>query len=135
MRLSDVALCFDLMGPEPPVFADDPGPEAFASDLCSRTDEDRDTALRRDAGSIGHADVRVDHLLVAAVELADGIRRKKGIALKEQHAEIENADSDKRREAPSAITRTARIEDVLSKNIPRTLPQQKIKGQAFSGDL
>ncbi len=119
------------MGLEPPTFEDDRGPEAFASDVCFRTDEDRDDAFQGYAGSIGRAEVMVDYLLDAAVELADVISRYKKVALKVRRAEIEAADlsdPDKRREELDAITRIARIEEVLDKNVRRTLPQWKVKG-------
>lgn len=131
MSLSDVELMFDLMGLEPPVFEDDRGPEAFAADGCFRTDEDRDDAFRGYAGSIGRAEVMVSHLLDAAIELASVINRYKKQALKARRAEIEAADlsdPDTRREALDAITRIARIEEALDKNVRRTLPQWQAKG-------
>jgi len=131
MSLSDVELMFDLMGLEPPTFADDRGPEAFASDGCFRTDEDRDDAFQGYAGSIGRAEVMVGHLMDAAVELADVINRYKKQALKKRRAEIEAADlsdPNKRREALETATRIARIEEALNKNVRRTLPQWMVKG-------
>jgi len=43
---SNIDLLFDLMGLEPPMFEDDRGPEAFASDVCFSTDEDREDTFR-----------------------------------------------------------------------------------------
>ncbi|KIN71150.1 hypothetical protein [Sulfitobacter guttiformis] len=131
MSLSDVELMFDLMGLEPPVFEDDRGPTAFASDVCFLTDEDRDEAYQGYAGSIGRAEVMVDHLMDAAIELAGVIKHYKKHALKKKRAEIEAADlsdPDKRREALHTITRIARIEEALDKNVRRTLPQWMVKG-------
>ena len=128
---TSVTLSFELMGMEAPVFEDDRGPEAFATDLCFATDEDRDDSFRGYAGSIGRAEVMVDCLLDAAIELAGVIRSYKKKALLIRRNEIENADlsdPNKRREALDANTRISRIEEVLDKNVRRTLPQWKVKG-------
>lgn len=128
---SSIDLLFDLMGLEPPTFEDDRGPDAFAADDCFSTDEDRNDTFRGYAGSIGRAELMVDFLQDAAIELASEINRYKKRALKARRAEIEAADlsdPEKRREALDAITRISRIEEVLDKNVRRTLTQWKVKG-------
>lgn len=128
---NSVTLSFELMGMEAPLFEDDRGPEAFAPDFCFSTDEDRNDAFRGYAGSVGRAEVMVDSLLDAAIELAGVIQSYKRKALLASRNEIEIADlSDpiKRREALDANTRISRIEEVLDKNVRRTLPQWKVKG-------
>ncbi len=128
---SSVTLSFELMGIDAPVFEDDRGPEDFAMEFCFATDEDRDETFAGYSGSIGRAELMVDFLLDAAIELAGVIRNYKKRAISAQRKEIEEADlsdPDDRRKAMETIARLARIEDVLDKNVRRTLPQWIAKG-------
>jgi hypothetical protein len=128
---SNVTLPFDLIGMEPPAFEDGRDPGEFAAVACFRTDADRDDAFQGYIGSIGRAEVMVGCLLDAAVELAGIIQTYKKKAIAVRRNEIEGADlsdPDIRREALEEITRLARIEEILSKNVRRTLPQWEVKG-------
>jgi hypothetical protein len=128
---SNVTLPFDLIGMEPPTFDDDRGPSEFAAAECFSSDEDQEEAFAGSIGSIGRAEVMVDCLMDAAIELASLIQSYKRNAIAARRREIEAADlsdPDTRREALETITRLSRIEDVLNSNVRRTLPQWKVKG-------
>jgi hypothetical protein len=128
---SNVTLSFDLMGIEAPSFEDDRGPAEFPVEGCFGTDEERDDAFEGLSGSIGRAEVMVDLLMEAAIEMAKVIQTYKRKAIAEQRRKIEVAnlsDPEIRRQAMETIARLARIEDALDKNVRRTIPQWKVKG-------
>lgn len=127
---SSVELCFDLLGIDPPVFDDDRGPEDFASDACFSTDEDRVEAFQSSENSIGRAEVMVDMLLDAAMELSHIINRYKQDELRKRRDELEKSDlsePNRRGEALEAAAQIAKLQDELQKNVRRTFPVWRVK--------
>jgi hypothetical protein len=127
---SSVTLCFDLMGIEPPQLLDDRGPAEFADDACFSTDEDRDEAFQSSEKSIGRAEVMVDLLFDAGMELALIINNFKKAELQRRRAELEEVDMsnpDKRNEALETAANTAKLLEELQKNVRRTIPQWRVK--------
>jgi len=127
---SSVELCFDLMGLDPPIFEDDRGPEDVASDDCFSTDEDRVEAFKSSANSIGRAEVMVDLLLDAAVELSDIINKFKSAELQRRRDELAQSDMsnpDERSNALESSAQLAKLQDELKKNVRRTFPTWRVK--------
>lgn len=125
-----VELCFELLGIDPPVFEDDRGPESFASDACFSTDEDRVEAFQSSENSIGRAEVMVDMLLDAAMELSNILNRFKQDELRKRREELEASDLSKpgrRGEALEAAAEIAKLQDELRKNVRRTFPVWRVK--------
>jgi len=127
---SSVTLCFDLMGIDPPEFLDDRGPAEFADDACFSTDKDRDEAFQSSEKSIGRAEVMVDLLFDAGMELALIINKFKKAELQNRRAELEDVDmSDpgNRKEALETAATIAKLLEELEKNVRRTVPQWRVK--------
>ncbi len=127
---SNVDLCFDLMGLDPPMFEDDRGPEDFASDECFSTDAGRLEAFKSSANSIGRAEVVVDLLLDAASELSDIINKFKSAELQKRRQELEQSDlsdPDKRSKALETSAHLAKLQEELKKNVRRTFPTWRVK--------
>ena len=127
---SSVELCFDLLGIDPPVFENDRGPEDFASDACFSTDEDRAEAFESSEKSIGRAEVMVDMLLDAAMELSHIINRYKQDELRKRREEWERSDlsdPNRRGEALQAAAEIAKLQEALQKNVRRTFPVWRVK--------
>ncbi|QFT97428.1 hypothetical protein FIU85_08960 [Roseovarius sp. THAF8] len=127
---SSVEMCFDLLGIDPPVFDDDLGPEAYASDTCFSNDEDRLEAFQSSEKSIGRAEVMVDMLLDAAMELSHIINRYKQDELLKQRDALEKADlsePNSRSKALETAAEIAKLQDELQKNVRRTFPVWRVK--------
>ena len=127
---SSVEMCFDLLGIDPPVFDDDRGPEDFASDTCFSTDEDRVEAFQCSKNSIGRAEVMVDMLLDAVVELSQIINSYKRDELRKRRDELEKSDLSepgRRGEALEAAAEIAKLQEELQKNVRRTFPSWRVK--------
>lgn len=127
---SSVEMCFDLLGIDPPVFDDDRGPEDYANDACFSTDEDRVEAFQNSEKSIGRAEVMVDMLLDAAMELSHIINRYKQDELRKRREELEKSDlsePNRRGEALEASAEIAKLQDELQKNVRRTFPTWRVK--------
>lgn len=127
---SSVEMCFDLLGIDPPMFDDDRGPEDFASDACFSTDEDRVEAFQCSKNSIGRAEVMVDMLLDAAMELSHIINRYKQDELRKRRDELEKSDlsePNRRGEALEAAAEISKLQDELEKNVRRTFPAWRVK--------
>lgn len=127
---SSVELCFDLLGIDPPVFEDDRGPEDFASEACFSTDEDRVEAFQSSEKSIGRAEVMVDMLLDAAMELSHIINRYKQDELRKRRDELEGSDlsePNRRGDALEAAAEIAKLQEELQKNVRRTFPVWRVK--------
>lgn len=128
---SSFALQLELMGLEPPEFSDDRGPEHFANEGALSPDEDPKDAFPGAEGSIGRAEVMVDMLLDAALELAQIVNRYKLDELQRRRREIEAedlAEPEERKRALESVTAIARIEEELGKNVRRSFPVWKVKG-------
>ena len=127
---SSVEMCFDLLGIDPPMFDDDRGPEEFASDACFSTDEDRVEAFQCSKNSIGRAEVMVDMLLDAAMELSHIINRYKQDELRKRREELEMSDlsePNRRGQALEAAAEIAKLQDELQKNVRRVFPTWRVK--------
>ena len=127
---SSVELCFDLLGIDPPVFDDDRGPEDFANDACFSTDEERVEAFQCSEKSIGRAEVMVDMLQDAAMELSSIINRFKKSELQKRREELEKSDlsePNRRVDAFETAGEIAKLQDELSKNVRRTSPVWRVK--------
>lgn len=127
---SSVELCFDLLGIAPPLFEDDRGPEEFADSACFSTDEDRTEAFQSSEKSIGRAEVMVDILLDAAMELSGIINTYKSQELQKRREELERSDLSepaRRSEALEASAELARLQDELDKNVRRTFKTWRVK--------
>lgn len=127
---SSVELSFDLMGIDPPVFEDDRGPAEFAADECFSTDEDRIEAFQCSEKSVGRAEVMVDMLLDAAMELSSIINRFKQGELQKRREELEQSDlsdPERRSKALQDAAEIARLQDELQKNVRRTFPTWRVK--------
>jgi hypothetical protein len=127
---SSVEMCFDLLGIDPPVFEDDRGPEDFASEACFSTDEDLVEAFQNSEKSVGRAEVMVDMLLDAAMELSHIINRYKQDELLKRREELEKSDlsePNRRGEALEAAAEIAKLQGELQKNVRRTLPVWRVK--------
>jgi hypothetical protein len=127
---SSVQLCFELMGMDPPVFEDDKGPADVAHDVCFSTDEEKIEAFQNSEKSIGRAEVMVEMLLDAAVELSSIINTYKQEALRKRLAELEQSDlSDpaQRRKALEDAAEIAKLQAELQKNVRRTFPVWRLK--------
>ena len=125
---SSVTLSFDLMGIEAPAFLDDSGPESFV--INDALGDDEGTGFESFERSIGRAEVMVDLLLDAAVELSGIINRFKTDELKRYLSEIEQSDlSDQAAKALAMkeAVHIAAIQKELEKNVRRTFPQWKVK--------
>ncbi len=127
---SSVELCFDLLGIEPPIFEDDRGPADFASRECFSTDEDRIEAFQSSEKSIGRAEVMVDVLLDAAMELSGIINTYKTHELQKRRDELERSDLSepaRRSEALATSAELARLQNELDKNVRRTFKTWRVK--------
>lgn len=127
---SSVENCFELLGIDPPVFDDDRGPEDFANDACFSTDEDRVEAFQCSKNSIGRAEVMVDMLLDAAMELSHIVNRYKQDELRKRRDELEKSDlsePNRQGEALEAAAEIAKLQDELQKNVRRTFPTWRVK--------
>lgn len=127
---SSVELCLELLGIDPPMFEDDRGPEDFAADECFSTAEDRIEAFKCSENSIGRAEVMVDMMLDAAVELSNIINRFKQGELQKRREEFEQSDlsePNRRVEALEAAAEIARLKEELQKKVRRTLPVWRVK--------
>lgn len=123
---SDVQQCFDLMGIDPPEFEDDRGPEAFASDVCFRTDEEKLEAFASHPRSIGRADAMVGILIDAAVGLADMIRNYKLQELNARLDELEEMDVSDPETKKRVLKETVQIEKIkaeLNRNSRKVIQQ------------
>ncbi|UMA64398.1 hypothetical protein LVO79_15500 [Roseivivax marinus] len=130
-NFSSVELPLELAGFEPPVFDDDEGPASYANETALDPDLSPEETFPGYSGSIGRAEVMVDCLLDAALELAQIINRYKLDELSARRREIERSDlpdAATRKLAFDEMARIAKIEAELSKNIRRTIPQWKVKG-------
>lgn len=128
---SDVELAFDLMGYAPPDYSDDLGPEHFANDVAFGSDEDRVEAFKGSEKSIGRAEVMVDLLFDAAMELARIVNLYKIKELQKRLKELENAelsDPESRKAALQQSAHINRILEELSKSQRFTAPKWRIKG-------
>jgi hypothetical protein len=128
---SSVTLAFEMLGMEPPEFADDRGPEAFAFDHCFSTDAQKQEVFAAHPGSIGRADAMVGILLDAASELADIVQKFKLRELDARLREIEKmdlSDADARKRALDEVAHIEKIKDALGKKTRRPLPQWEAKG-------
>lgn len=127
---SSVEMCFDLMGIDPPMFEDDRGPEHFANPACFSSDEDQAEAFQCSKNSIGRAEVMVDMLLDAAMELSHIINRYKQDELRKRRDELEKSDlsePNRRGAALEAAAEIAKLQDELQKNVRRTFPVWRVK--------
>jgi hypothetical protein len=125
---SSVTLCFELMGIEAPEFLDDRGPESFV--INEALGDDEDTGFEGAERSIGRAEVMVDLLLDAAIELSGIINTFKTKELKKYLSDIEQRDlSDQAAKALALkeAVHIAAIQEELAKNVRRTFSQWKVK--------
>lgn len=127
---SDVELCFELIGVEPPMFEDDRGPADVANDACFSTEEDRVEAFKSSEKSIGRAEVMVDMLLDAAQELSAMINKFKLRELQKRREELEQSDwsdPEQRSKALADAAEISRLQDELQKNVRRTFQTWRVK--------
>lgn len=128
---STVEMCFELIGYEPPSFDNDLGPEHFANDSAFGSEEDRVEAFQGSAKSIGRAEVLVDHLMSAAVELSGIIANYKMRELRTRLKDLEEAELADHVERKAALQQAAHISRVLEelgKNQRVTLAKYRVKG-------
>ena len=127
---SSVELCFDLLGINPPSFNDDRGPEAYANDICFSSDEEKAETFQSSEKSIGRAEVMVDMLIGAAMEMASIINNFKADELQKQRLELENHDlstPESRKDALEKAAEIAKLQDELRKNVRYTFPRWRVK--------
>lgn len=122
---------FQLMGYEAPLFEDDRGPEDFANDDAFASEEDRLEAFKGSEKSIGRAEVMVDLLHSAAVELSGIIKNYKKRELQRRLKELETVEMTGPEERKTALQQAAhitRILEELDKNQRITLARYRVKG-------
>lgn len=128
---NSVNLMFELMGIAPPEFDDDRGPtEAASPDALPDPAHTEENGFEGFEKSIGRAEVMVDLLISAAVELSSIINHFKQDELNKYLAQLETRDLSDQAERAQALkdaVRIAAIQDDLSKNVRWTFPQWKVK--------
>ncbi len=128
---SSVEMVFDLIGIDPPDFADDRGPEHFVGEGIYADDQDLSDVFAASKGSIGRAEVMVGCLLDAVSEFSQIINNYKKRELSQRLAELESKDlsnSEDRKVALAEAADIAKLQVELAKNVRRTFPQWLIKG-------
>lgn len=126
-----VQMSFELMGYEPPSFDNDLGPRHFANDDAFGSEEDRVEAFQGSEKSIGRAEVLVDHLMSAAVELSGIITDYKARELEARLKDLEEgelADPAERKAALQQAAHISRVLEELAKNQRVTLAKYRVKG-------
>ncbi|VVT16314.1 conserved hypothetical protein [Roseovarius sp. EC-HK134] len=127
---TSVQLCFDLMGFEPPFFEDDRGPADVAGEDCFDDEEQRIETFKSSEKSIGRAEVMMDLLLDAAMELSGIINSYKQGELQKRRQELEQADlsdPEQRSMALQDAAEIARLQEELQKNVRRTFQTWRVK--------
>ena len=127
---SSVELCFDLMGLDPPLFEDDRGPADVAGEDCFETEEQRIEAVQSSEKSIGRAEVMMDLLLDAAMELSAIINCYKATELQKRLDELEQSDLSDPAQRSKALKDAAdisRLQEELEKKVRRTFPVWRVK--------
>lgn len=122
---------FQLMGFDPPVFEDDRGPEDFANEDAFASNEARLETFQGSENSIGRAEVMVDLLYSAAVELSGIINNYKRNELQQRFKELEAAEMsepEQRKVAMQQAAHITRILEELDKNQRITLSKHRVKG-------
>lgn len=127
---TSVEICFDIMGFEPPSFDDDRGPADVAGEDCFASEEERLNAFKSSENSIGRAEVMMDMLLDAAMELSGIINRYKLRELQIRREELEQSnwsDPKQRSKALADAAEISRLQDELKKNVRRTFQNWRVK--------
>ncbi|MEI4493959.1 hypothetical protein WAF00_25350 [Mameliella alba] len=122
---------FQLMGCDAPVFEDDRGPEEFAHEDSFASEEARLEAFQGSENSIGRAEVMIDHLYSAAVQLSEIVNNYKCKELQQRLAKLETAEMVTPEERKAAFEQAAhitRILEQLEKNQRITLAKHRVKG-------
>lgn len=124
----NVELMFDLMGIEPPEFLDDTGPAPYDPSGHDEVIEAYEGRL----GSVGRAEIMIEHLVDAAIELADIVNDYKVKAVERRILELEEADlltPEERKAAVVELGALQQMKDRLSKGVRRTLPEWSARGE------
>lgn len=125
---SNVELMFDLMGLEAPEFNDDAGPAPY--DPASHADVIE--AYEGRLGSVGRAEIMIEHLVDAAIELAAMVNAYKATAVERRISELERADlasPEARKAAVAELRDLEELRERLSKRVRRTLPEWSARGE------
>lgn len=125
---SNVELMFDLMGIEPPEFLDDAGPAPHDHAAHPKVIEGYEGRL----GSVGRAEIMIEHLVDAAIELASMVNAYKVEAVERRISELEEADlltPEARKAAVVELGALQQMKERLSKGVRRTLPEWSARGE------
>lgn len=122
---SNVEIALGLAGIEAPLIENEQGPEVFAlEDVIAGVENPFPGA----SGAIGRAEITIDCLVDAAMELAIVVRNYKRQEIEARLAELENSETADRATAMKEAVKLNKILDQLDKQVRRSFPQWKVTG-------
>ncbi|AGI66784.1 hypothetical protein OAN307_c10790 [Octadecabacter antarcticus 307] len=122
---SDIEIPLLVAGIQPPTFFDERGPEECALDGVT---DGVDNPYLGAEGAIGRAEVIVDCLLDAALELSGIVNSYKRQELEARLRELESSDTTDRATAMKDAVKLNKILDQLNKKVRRSFPEWKVTG-------
>lgn len=120
-----VEIALGLIGFEAPLIEDERDPEDFALEEVIAGVENPFPGAK---GAVGRAEVMVDCLLDAAMELAGVVNTYKRREIKARLAELEHSETADRATAINEAVKLNKILDLLEKRVRRDFPQWKVTG-------
>lgn len=130
---SSVEMAFDMMGIEPPSFHDESNPESLSGEIESsfiNQGRQEESPYYIKKGALGRAELMMDCLINAAIELSSIINTYKRQELSERRQKIETSDlSDPvtRHKALADIVQVQKMLDQLDKPVRRSFAQWNVK--------
>ncbi|MBM1688821.1 hypothetical protein [Sulfitobacter geojensis] len=122
---SNVEIALGLAGIEAPLIENEQGPEVFAlEDVIAGVENPFPGA----SGAIGRAEITIDCLIDAAMELAIVVQNYKRQEIEARLKELENSDTADRATAMKEAVKLNKILDQLDKQVRRSFPQWKVTG-------
>jgi len=127
---SDFEMSLELAGIEPPTFEDerDPADVTRNAEAIGLEDYGIESIYGKRKGAIGRAEVTIDCLIDAAVELATLVNAYKKNEIMNRLAELEQSDKVNMATAVQEATRLNKMLELLDKQVRRNFPQWEVKG-------
>lgn len=125
---SDFESALELAGIVPPTFFDERDAAEFILNTEANGTDVESLLPGSPRGALGRAEVIVDHLITAAIELAAQVNAHKVSEIKARLAELENSPTAGKAEAMQEAVKLNKILDQLNKQVRRSFPQWKVTG-------
>ena len=125
---SDFESALEVAGIVPPTFFDERNASKFILNPDANGTDIEALLPGSPSGALGRAEVIIDHLITAAIELAAEVNAHKTSEIKARLADLETSDTTDRATAMQEAVKLNKILDQLNKQVRRSFPQWKVTG-------